>query len=241
MRLLEISLKNAVENLALDEAILDSVEAGSAPDTLRLWESATPFVAIGSGQRHREVVHHFRCMRDGVAVLRRCSAGGAVLQGPGCLNFALAMSYDTCPETADLHGAYAYILERLANALRRMGIEARREGISDIAVAGNKVSGNAQRRRRKSFLHHGTLLYSVNHEAMVRYLTEPREQPGYRECRTHAHFVGTLPTTAEQLRSLVRDTFALNASPETPTEQEYRAVQCFVRDKYGLDNWNFRR
>ena len=242
MRVLDITLNSPAENLALDEALLNRVASGNAPDTVRLWESVTPFVVIGSSQRYREVVNHFQCLRDEVPILRRCSAGGAVLQGPGCLNYALVLSYEAYPAAADLHGSYAYILDRVAAALRRLGVVARREGISDLAVGVRKVSGNAQRRKRSACLHHGTLLYHITPEAMVRYLHEPQDRPDYRGDRAHADFVGVLPATADQLRSVVQEAFAPRAQASTTlSTEESETVQHLVREKYTQDAWTYRR
>lgn len=242
MRLLNLSFESPAENLALDEALLESVASGAAVDALRFWESPTYFVVIGSGQRWRNETRHFHCLRDGVPILRRCSAGGAVLQGPGCLNYALALSHETFPETADLHGSYDYILNRVAEAMRPLGVVARRAGVSDLAVDGLKVSGNAQRRKRNACLHHGTLLYRVDLTAMARYLQEPDDRPDYRGDRTHAGFVGALPATADQLRAAIQEAFAPDSeSIVTPTADEMDAARRLALEKYSRDAWTYRR
>ncbi len=242
MRLLDISYTTPAENLALDEALLAHVDSGNAPDTVRLWESPIPFVVVGSSQQYRAVVNYFQCRRDAVPILRRCSAGGAVLQGPGCLNYALALSYSSRPEVADLHGSYAYILDSIADALRCLGVTALREGISDLAVNARKISGNAQRRKRSACLHHGTLLYHVNINDMMRYLHEPRDRPDYRGGREHADFIGVLPATADQLRSVVQKAFAPDTQPLTaPSTEELQTMRHLVHEKYTQDTWTYRR
>lgn len=241
MRLLDFTFEQPTANLALDEVLLDRVASGHAPPTLRFWESATPFVVIGSGQRCRDVVHVFNCLRDGVPVLRRCSAGGAVLQGPGCLNFALALRYSEYPEAADLHGSYAYIMGRVAEALNTLGIDAQRAGISDLEIESRKVSGNAQRRKSTACLHHGTLLHAVDIEAMARYLAEPADRPDYRGTRSHAEFVGALPARAAQLRAAVAGRFAPQETAEAPLPAEIEAAHCLAREKYLRDAWTYRR
>ncbi|HDP34611.1 MAG TPA: lipoate--protein ligase family protein [Candidatus Hydrogenedentes bacterium] len=241
MRLLDISYTEPAKNLAMDEVILESVEQGRAPDTLRLWESPVPFVVIGSGQRYRQVVDYFNCMRDNMPILRRCSAGGAVLQGPGCLNFALALRYATNPEVADLHGSYEYILEKMATAFSKAGIVAVRSGISDLTVGDLKVSGNAQRRKRNACLHHGTLVYGMKHDVMTRYLPEPEDRPDYRGTRTHSEFVGTLPLSPEALRELVWEAFAPGATPDKLVPEETKAVDYLALTKYARPDWTLRR
>jgi len=50
MRLLDISFKKPSENLAFDDVLLDGAEGGRAGETLRFWESRTPFVVlVGDG------------------------------------------------------------------------------------------------------------------------------------------------------------------------------------------------
>ena len=49
-RLIALEGLGPQEHLALDEAVLDAVEAGDSPSTLRLWEADVPFVVMGSAQ-----------------------------------------------------------------------------------------------------------------------------------------------------------------------------------------------
>lgn len=241
MRLLDISYPEPARNLALDEALLEGVSAGTAPDSLRFWESPVPFVVIGSSQQLRLAANEFNCARDGVPVLRRCSAGGAVLQGPGSLNFALALSYDRFPEVAALHASYAFLLEKVAAALASLGLPAERRGISDLSMAGMKCSGNAQRRKRNACLHHGTLLYRVEPGAMARYLPEPDERPEYRGGRVHDEFVRAAEATPEALRKAIKQAFCPDAFPEALSANEENAVALLAREKYDTRAWNYRR
>jgi len=241
MRLLELSYPDPARNLALDEVLLEGVAAGAAPDTLRFWECPSAFVVIGSSQQLREVANEFNCLRDSVPILRRCSAGGAVVQGPGSLNFALALSYENYPETAALHASYAYILDRVASALASIGIPATRQGISDLAVEGLKCSGNAQRRKRNAFLHHGTLLYRVEPGMMRRYLPEPEDRPEYRGARHHDEFVRAAAATSEALRMAVTQAFCPDALPGALSAEETHAVDMLAREKYASRAWNYRR
>lgn len=241
MRFLDISYLEPEKNLALDEVILDSVEEGRAEDTFRLWESPVTFVVIGSGQRYRQVVNHFNCLRDKIPIMRRCSAGGAVLQAQGCLNFAVALRYDTCPEVADLHGSYEYILGKVVAALDKAGIEAHRAGISDLVLKGCKVSGNAQRRRRFACLHHGTLVYDINYDMMSRYLLEPDDRPEYRGQRIHSEFVGMLPVGSAKLRPALLEAFAPRIGAISPDPDEEKTVERLMHTKYRSRDWTFRR
>ncbi len=186
--------RNAAENLAYDEAVLRAFdETAAAEGTLRFWESPTPCVVLGRSGKLHEEVNVEACRRNGVPILRRASGGGAVLLGPGCLNFALLLPLD---EFRDVRLSYLTILRPAAAAL---GVDV--AGISDLAVCGRKISGNAQRRGRRALLHHGTILYDFDAALMDRYLRQPSRSPAYRNGRPHAAFVANLRMGAEEIKS----------------------------------------
>lgn len=241
LRFLDLSFETPAENLAFDEAMLDHVEEGLAPHTLRLWESPVRFVVLGSAQvLHREVDADV-CAAEGVPVMRRCTAGGCVLQGPGSLNYSLALGYNTFAAARDLHGSYCHILGRLARALAARGMGPTHEGICDLAVNGMKVSGNAQRRKRNAFLHHGTLLYRADHEGMEKFLREPGNRPEYRGERKHRDFVGALPATPGAIRSAVCEAFQAVLPTAVPLPSELGAMRRLVAEKYLDHTWIGRK
>jgi lipoate-protein ligase A len=142
LHLLE-SPPRAEDNLALDNAWFQSLEAGAGADALHLWESPVPVVVLGRSNTLLEVKSE-ACAADGVAILRRESGGGAVLLGPGCICYSLLLSFDRHPTLRDVRLSYSRILGRLIDALAVPGLSIR--GLSDLALVERKVSGNAQRR-----------------------------------------------------------------------------------------------
>src|SRR5215510_4968605 len=80
------------EYLAWDEAFLEECEE-EGTEALWFWESATPFVVVGYAQEIAREVNYEACQKRGIQVLRRCSGGGTVVQGPGCLNYGLALRF----------------------------------------------------------------------------------------------------------------------------------------------------
>src|SRR5262245_61324898 len=172
MRLLDLTLPEAADNLALDEALLFAAEDGSGPEVLRFWELPTPAVVVGSGGSVTIDVNVAACEADRVPVLRRASGGGTVVIGPGCLGFSLVLSYDHAPGLDQIRASNRYVLERVRNALSQSS-DANLEGTSDLAVGGVKISGNAQQRKRTHFLHHGTLLCGFDLGLIPKYLHAP--------------------------------------------------------------------
>src|SRR5262249_22267098 len=157
-------------------------------------------VVLGSGCRLSEDVDEAACRADGVPIRRRSSGGGTVLLGPGCLLFSLVLAYDRSPLLQEIRSSYAYILEHLRTALEGWAAGIERAGISDLAAAGRKFSGNAQQRKRRFLLHHGTLLYDFDLGRVGRYLHPPRRRPGYRRGRPHSAFLMNLPAEGSDLK-----------------------------------------
>lgn len=243
MRWMDVSFRSPAENLAFDEVLLDGADAGRSGETLRFWESPVRFVVLGAAQTLRQEVREKACQEDRVPVFRRCSGGGCVLQGPGCLNYSLVLRYDDRPDTRTIRGSYCHILDRISAAFQQHGLHVRPNGVSDLSLRGRKVSGNAQRRRKYAFLHHGTLLYDMDPEAMERYLCEPppEDRPQYRGDRTHRGFVTQLPFSPEALIGIIREAFEMDGSPQLPRPWELRTARALAYAKYHSEQWTRRR
>lgn len=193
LRFLDLSLPEPEANLRLDEELLAAGEG-----VLRVWEMPRECVVMGqSGRAEREV-----WPAEGVPVLRRSSGGGTVVLGPGCLNYSLVVPLAWEPLWRDVAASMCGVMERMVAALGVPGL--RVAGLSDLALDGRKVSGNAQRRAREAFLHHGTLLYGFDAARAERLLRMPARQPAYRAGRGHEAFLGNLPLGAEEIKARLR-------------------------------------
>jgi lipoate-protein ligase A len=235
MLYLDRTLPSAAENLALDEALLLEAEAGRGGEVLRVWEWPELAVVLGSGCRLAEDVDESACAADGVPVLRRSSGGGTVLLGPGCLLYTLVLDQERDPALTQIQSSYRHILGRVAAAL---GSEVEQEGISDLALGGRKFSGNAQQRKRRHLLHHGTLLYAFDLGRVGRYLRPPPRQPEYRAGRPHADFLLNLPLPAEELKRRLRTVWGADTETDTWPADEVRRL---VVEKYDSAAWARRR
>lgn len=244
MRLLDLTLASPAENLALDEALLEAAEAGEGPETLRFWESAVPFVVLGYGNRAAAEVDLAACAAAAVPVLRRCSGGGTVVQGPGCLNYALVLRCDR-PGLQSIPGANRTILQALRAALQplltgRVAVQ----GHTDLTLDGRKFSGNAQRRRRAFLLFHGTFLLDFDLPLIGRLLHLPTQQPAYRAGRSHAEFIVNASMGAAPLKAALAAAWQGNLLPPgTPAELDdplAARVARLVAEKYARPEWNLK-
>lgn len=208
IRLLDLTLNKPEENLSMDEALLNELEHDTAcrSGILRFWESGQYFVVLGQSGSFDEVCCE-ACAQAGVPVLRRITGGGAVLQGPGCLNYTLVLALDGYPELCDVRRSLSLILGKLRDALAVEGVAIR--GLADLALDEHKISGNAQRRMRRALLHHGTILYNFNAALVERYLREPLRQPDYRRRRRHAEFLGNIPVPPHEIKRRIASAWSL--------------------------------
>ncbi len=241
MRAFDVSFEHPSWNLAFEEILLEGAEAGDHGECLRFWESPTYFVVLGTAQVLQAEVNEAACEAGGVPILRRCSAGGCVLQGPGCLNYTLILDQEQDPEIATIRGSYCAILKRVADALRPLGPDLRVAGTSDLALQDLKVSGNAQRRKRRYILHHGTFLCDFDVSLMARYLREPAERPEYRGERAHGEFAVNLGLTPETITRALLDAYSVaNTETEIPCALRER-IAAMAAEKYECDEWTRRR
>ncbi len=218
-------------------------ERGEAGEVLRIWESDQVFVSVGLGARVSEEVFLDRCIENAIPIVRRASGGGSVLQGPGCLNYTVVLSKKSLPELQGIRSSFSYVLSRILAALAGAGIGLKQSGLSDLAISGCKVSGNAQQRKRDFFLQHGTLLYDFDLRQMGRYLKEPPRAPAYRRGRSHAEFVRNLCVSPPFIQQAVCSAFGVDPRDcsRFPSRGELECVRSLVEDKYGRDAWTFRR
>ncbi len=91
MKHLDLTLPSPAENLACDEALLDWREENGGEEILRFWESPETFVVVGYANKIATEVNVENCRAKQIPIFRRCSGGGTVLQGAGCLNYALIL------------------------------------------------------------------------------------------------------------------------------------------------------
>ncbi len=238
------TLPTPAENLACDEALLDVCEE-RGEETLRFWESPVPFVVVGYGNRIASEVNVEECQRRGVPILRRCSGGGTVVQGSGCLNYNLTLHWDENGPLASVTATNQFIMERNRAALGQLlGMEVSVQGHTDLAfreVESSrwlKFSGNAQRRRRRALVFHGTILHGFDLSLIEALLNFPSAQPDYRASRRHTEFVRNVPSTPGQIRAAL--TAAWSAS-DSSTEIPHERIEQLCREQYENEAWNLRR
>ncbi len=238
MKYLELNSSEPTENLACDEVLIDWCEKHPGLEILRVWEPSRYFVVLGYSNKVAAEVNQAVCSDDGVPVLRRCSGGGAVLQGPGCLNYSLVFNHEEERPFGDLAFSYRFVLERHRKLFAALtGAPVTIEGTSDLAVAGRKFSGNSQYRKRRSFLVHGTFLLRLDLSRIARYLPMPSKEPTYRRRRGHGEFLKNLGITAADARQGLRSVWEAEEELAPPPRP---MINRIVQQRYARPEWNLK-
>lgn len=239
MRVLDLTYPSAAENLACDEAMLDQCEEGLDGEVLRFWESLGHFVVLGMSGELRKEVREENCAARGMPVLRRVSGGGTVVQGPGVLNYAVVIRPDASHDASSVRGAHRYVLGKLAGAIASLtGELVQQSGDSDLTIAGRKISGNAQRRRGRAVLVHGTLLVGLDVSIVEDVLPLPDRMPHYRGERGHTAFLRNLTIDRTALKERVCEAWNARECAVPPGEARIRQL---VEQRYGAASWIRRR
>jgi lipoate---protein ligase len=238
LKLLDRIYGTAAENLACDEALLEACDSGTGPEVLRFWEPEQHFVVLGYANKAAIEADLEGCRERNIPVLRRCSGGGAVLQGPGCFNYSLILKFEDSPALQSITDANCSIMTRNRDALSAlMGQSVSIQGTTDLTVGGLKFSGNSQRRKKRSLLFHGTFLVSFDLELVQACLRRPSKEPDYRQERSHLEFLTNLKTSSTNIKTSLQKAWGAEGEMEPDFQ---KSMQRLVAEKYSRDDWNLK-
>ncbi len=238
-------------HMAVDEAVLGAVSQDQAPPTLRFYRWNQPAVSIGYFQAIAQEVNLDNCQQDKVAIFRRMTGGGAVYKDPkGELNYSLIIKESHPMIPADIQDSYHVIQQGIIEGLQQLGLNAIISGINDITLKGKKISGNAQTRKNRTVLQHGTLLLDFDVNKMVKYLKIPIEKISDKNIKKIEDRVGTIQThlpdiTFSNLQQAIQagfcTTFKANLKSETASANEKKMAKKLKNEKYTTQEWTYWR
>ena len=234
----DLHFETPEENLAFDEVMLEQCDEGTTGELLRVWAPKQFFVVVGYGNRAGTEVNLEECRVNDVPVLRRTTGGGTVLQGPGTLNYSLFLQFDATGPCHTISSTNKFVMERNRLAVQGLvpePVEVR--GHTDLAINGLKFSGNAQRRRKKFLLFHGTFLLGLDIGMVEKTLAMPSREPDYRLGRSHSGFIRNVELDPGGLTRALRQSWEASAPlDDVPVER----IRNLAREKYANPDWNFK-
>jgi len=161
--------------MAVDEAILRAVAAGSVPPTLRFYAWDPACLSLGRAQPVADV--DLPALRAaGFDLVRRPTGGAAVLHVDE-VTYAVAAPLGMPGLGRAVLEIHSAIAEALAGTFRALGVDVdfggdgvpqefacfSGAGGHEMTVEGRKLVGSALRRGRNAFLQHGSVLGSPSH------------------------------------------------------------------------------
>lgn len=190
--------ENVVDAVSKDQHLLTQCDQGVIGPLLRIWESQQVGVVLGKGNVLDLEVNMGQCELDQVPIVRRCSGGGAVVIGPGCLCYSLILPISYHEKLKTINGTNTWIMGKMARGLSDyFGMPIQVQGYTDLSLNTQKISGNSQRRLRQALLFHGTILYQFDLDLISTYLHYPSRTPDYRNHRSHFDFITQLPVDSQ--------------------------------------------
>jgi lipoate-protein ligase A len=229
-RLLNTGARDGATNMAIDEAVLESVVAGRAGPTLRFYAWHPPCVSIGFGQPISDV-DRAACLARGWDVIRRPSGVTGLLAGLRGLGLEPA---EAKPE---------YAPEQEAEGPVCFDGPARYE----ITVAGRKLVGSAQARPKGGILQHGTMPLTGDITRIIDGLVwngpaaarSARERLS-RRALTLQEALGravTFEQAVEAMTNGFRTALNLTLVPGGLSAEEWDLAARIRRDKYTSESW----
>src|SRR5262245_61509732 len=225
--------------MALDEVLLNNFIDGS-PSVLRFYGWRPPCVSIGYFQSLEEEIDTEKCKELGIDVVRRITGGGAVLH-----EFELTYSFITKIYPLNILDSYKRICSSVVECINKLGFGAKYVPLNDIIADNKKISGNAQTRKNKTLLQHGTILLNVDFDKMFSVLKVPSEKIKGKMIVDAKSRVSGLNKTYDMVACSLKESFSekFNARiiEDDLTEKEKEDSKKMVNQKYSSYEWNNRR
>ena len=250
-------------NLALDEAIFQSVRAGASPPTLRLYRWSSPTLTIGYAQNRERDVDRDACRARGIEVIRRVTGGRAVLHDAE-VTYSVSVPAGLPGFGTGLDAAYRRIAAGLVEGLRLLGLRtaapapaarapvpAARQAACfataarhEIAVGGRKLIGSAQRREGGAFLQHGSLLLESHAARLGELLRGQPAATGPAPMAGLAELLPRCPGPESVVAAIAGGCAAAWGARFFPGEispVEERAARALEANRYRSEDWNAGR
>ena len=147
--------------------------------------------------------------------------------------------------------SYSRICGAIMKGLNNIGIESQYIPINDIISGGKKISGNAQTRKQKTVLQHGTILMGVDVDKMFSLLKIPNEKikdkliSNVKERVTSIKHILVEEISFENLVSSMKkgfeEEFDINLLAGGLTKEEIELSKKFEIECFSSYDWNHRR
>ncbi len=230
MRIIRSKRNDTAWHLAAEEVLFQG------KDAVLLLYINPPSVVIGCNQIMENESDTAYCRENNIGIYRRISGGGAVYHDEGNINYCFIQ--DKNPQQSSLNGAF---LEPVEHILQSLGLQVSRARRKDLWAGGYKISGTASHIGKGRELHHGTLLYDSNLEALHAALglipgEKTEQSPGKKQQPGNKGIV-SVPSPVANIRSLY-PSFAALSTQEFFAAFFEAAHRYYGQSVYGQSVWD---
>jgi lipoate-protein ligase A len=255
-RLLDTPPAPGAWNMAVDEALAESVRAGGPP-VLRVYRWSPPCLSLGRNQPS-DGYDRDEIRRRGLDVVRRPTGGRAVLHHR-------ELTYSVATREGTLGGprqSYAAINRALVAGLAPMGVPAHLQPAGteraplpslapcfeqpvegEVTAAGRKLVGSAQRSEGGVMLQHGSLPIEDDQSVVAELLRAEVQAAPAEPPATLAGLLGTAPdwdALVDALAAGWQETLCVRLERSALTGEEVRRAEGF-RVRYEDPAWTWHR
>lgn len=193
-------------------------------------------VVIGRHQLLENEVNQSFMNEHRFPIWRRPSGGGTVFADRGCIMFSFITSHQ------NNQYVFGHYLNRVVEAFKGLGLTVTFTGRNDLLYEGHKISGSSFYRYKDRVVFHGTILYDVNIDHLVRAITPSDEKlisKGIASVRQRVTNIAEhLSLSKDDLidylsTTLCEDTYFLSL-------EERKAIDQLVR-KYAMPEWIYEK
>jgi lipoate-protein ligase A len=230
---------DAYFNQAVEEYFLKNLSSDES--IFMLWQNRKAIV-VGKHQNTIEEINTTYVKEHDIQVVRRLSGGGTVYHDLGNLNYSLMANMDKIKQDIQ------FLTQPIVKALRMAGLDVYFSDRNDLLVDGRKISGSAQYIKGRRILHHGTLLFQSDLDAISRALKagddriESRSIKSVRSrvtnIRDHLPAL-TIPVFKANLQRVLAQEAALQSYQLTQADRD--AISNLRDERYSTWAWNYGR
>jgi lipoate-protein ligase A len=248
-------------NMSVDEALLSTFDPVNSLPVFRIYGWSPPALSVGRFQKTTEEIDVHNCRRDGLALVRRITGGGALYHADE-LTYSIVCSPQQIPESASVKDSFRVLTAFLLDFYRALGLNAAYAVDStpdagqlgsrtsfcyagkesfDILVDGRKMGGNAQRRMKNIVFQHGSIPLRNCTMDGLRYMID--RSPCYAEDSTSLFDCG-IATDPVELKLLLVEAFGRRVNAAMLESQLTAGADMLSKklmtEKYSTNVWNLR-
>lgn len=258
----DTGVNQGVTNMSIDEATLHHAPPNTAILRTYTWEPGC--LSLGCFQKYSDV-NFEQLANHGFDVVRRATGGRAVLHHKE-LTYSVVITYPHEMLSKSILESYYDMCRPIVEMLKGVGLDAilkRNDDNSlstascftaptfgDIEVSGKKIVGSAQMRTDKGLLQHGSIINSLDRDALFDTLTDSKEKSQKLKNLSMNKMTSIEDELGEQKKIKILSNGLLNSFKNVynvgmdkyePSAEFWDTVEGLKLNKYGSKEWTEKR